>query len=272
MNAAMADGFDGLSVECMPGGLVGCVTTSVTKVQESQSQTFSEDVAAGQAEMVLVEAIKRGEEQAFMDLVERFHSPLLRVAMTFVHCEAVAEEVVQDTWLAVLEGIHRFEGRSSLKTWIFRILMNRAKTQGVRESRYVEFPRQTSTLDHKGSDIPDDAGLALGGEAWPGECVNKISSQTATLPDQQLLNQELVQRITAAIHRLPLMQRKVILLRDVEGFESEEVCRMLNLSDTNQRVLLHRARTKVREALAPYIGEIQSTPHFSKPCVLKPCA
>ncbi|MGD9852874.1 MAG: RNA polymerase sigma factor [Nitrospirales bacterium] len=224
------------------------------------------------AEADLVERVRRGDETAFMELVERYHSSLLRVALTFVHGRAVAEEVVQDTWMAVLEGIHRFEGRSSLKTWIFRILMNRAKTQGVRESRYVEFPGKASDADHGGIDRVDELPAALGGEGCPGNYAGIISSQTEASPERKLLNKELIEGIYAAIHTLPVMQRQVIWLRDVEGVESEEVCRMLGVSDPNQRVLLHRARTKVRQALAPYMDEIQPIPHAPKPWSLKPCA
>ena len=254
MNAAMADCFDVLS-----RGFNSLVCpenqgTSVFEVENWDRPEATVQHKTRNAEVIFVEAIKRGEEQAFMELVERFHSPLLRVAMTFVRCEAVAEEVVQDTWAAVLEGIHRFEGRSSLKTWIFRILINRAKTQGVRESRYVEFPGQVVGIDQGGADSFDDS-WAPGRKAWPDQCVNRISPQGDVPVDQQLMNKELVHRIAEAIQQLPAVQRKVILLRDVEGFESDETCRMLGLSDTNQRVLLHRARTKVRKALESYMEQ-----------------
>ena len=221
-------------------------------------------------EAVLVEAIKRGEEQAFKELVERFHSPLLRMALTFVHCEAVAEEVVQDTWMAVLDGINRFEGRSSLKTWIFKILMNRAKSQGVRESRYVEFPGKSASSEQGGSNSWDETDTVLGGEAWPGSSQELPSLQTDVSPERQSMNKELVERIYMAIGTLPVLQRKVIVLRDVEGFESGEVCRMLGISDTNQRVLLHRARTKVRQALEQYMEP--SPPGPSRDRFLEHCA
>jgi RNA polymerase sigma-70 factor (ECF subfamily) len=221
-------------------------------------------------EAILVEGIKGGEERAFMELVERFHSPLLRMALTFVHCEAVAKEVVQDTWMAVLEGINRFEGRSSLKTWIFRILMNRAKTQGVRESRYVEFPGESSRSDNGGSNSWEESGTVLGGEAWPGSSQDLPILQTNVSPERQIMNKELVERIYMAIGTLPALQRKVILMRDVEGFESEEICRMLGVSDSNQRVLLHRARTKVRQALEQYME--RSFPRPSQNRSMKHCA
>lgn len=212
-------------------------------------------VEDNRAETALVEGIRRGEEAAFMELVERFHLPLLRVALTFVHSKAVAEEVVQDTWMAVVGGISRFEGRSSLKTWIFRILINRAKTQGVRESRYVEFPGKSSSKGEGEMNSLEDPAGTLGGEGRPGTFVGMVSSQREVSPERQVLNKELGKRIDDAIHTLPVKQRQVILLRDVEGVESGEVCRMLGLSDTNQRVLLHRARTKVREALESYMKQ-----------------
>lgn len=202
-------------------------------------------------DLKLIEALRQANEVAFSTLIERYHGQLLRCAQTFVSNQAVAEEVVQETWMAVLEGIHRFEGRSSLKTWIFRILINRAKTKGVRESRYVEFPGKAVGIDQEGADSFDES-LALGGGPWPGQCLNMIAPQGDVPVDQQLMNKELVHRIVEAIQQLPAMQRKVILLRDVEGVESNETCRMLGLSATNQRVLLHRARSRVRQALAPY--------------------
>jgi len=267
-----------LTAECI-FGMCGNKQTARTRVNTvpflrdaDEMAPDHEQIGVSQAEAVLVDRIRRGEETAFMELVERLHAPLLRVALTFVHGEAVAEEVVQDTWVAVLEGIHRFEGRSSLKTWIFRILMNRARTQGVRESRYVEFPGKASDSDHGGSDMVEELPTVVGGEGWSGNYSGIISSQTEASPERKLLNKEMMERIYAVIHILPAMQRKVILLRDVEGFESGEVCRMLGVSESNQRVLLHRARTKVRQALAPYMDELQPNPRTPKPCALKSCA
>ena len=268
MNTAIAEDFELLPVVLNTDERIGFPVTPAMAAETRVSPDPDVQVPAQKAEIILVEAIRRGEEQAFMELVDRFHSPLLRVAMTFVHCEAVAEEVVQDTWVAVLEGIHRFEGRSSLKTWIFRILMNRAKTQGVRESRYVEFPGKPAGNEQKGSEAFDDSG-ALGAEGWPGQCLNMVSSYGDVPADQQLMNKEMVHRIGEAIQCLSVMQRKVILLRDVEGFESDEVCRMLGLSDTNQRVLLHRARTKVRQALELCIEPLPPSPSHGS---LKHCA
>lgn len=269
MNTAIAECFDLLSLDHQPVADFERATASTVDVEESGTPELSIETKGLRAEGILIEAVKRGEEHAFMELVERFHSPMLRVAMTFVHCEAVAEEVVQDTWMAVLEGIHRFEGRSSLKTWVFRILINRAKTQGVRESRYVEFPGQSHGTEQGKGEAAEDS-FVLGGEAWSATCLNMATSQVDDSPERQVINKELVERIAAAIQVLPAMQRKVIVLRDVEGFESEEICRMLGLSDTNQRVLLHRARTKVRQALGPYLEPQEPEPLHPWP--LKQCA
>lgn len=269
MSTAMVDSLDLLSTEPIPADRSRRSVLRGPELLDTDGPLNSVQERVDEGEAILVQAVKRGEERAFMELVERFHSPLLRVAMTFVHCEAVAEEVVQDTWVAVLEGIHRFEGRSSLKTWIFRILMNRSKTQGVRESRYVEFPGKFVGSDEGGPDSFEDSPM-LGGEAWPALCQNMISSQTSASPDQQMLNKELVQQITAGIHLLPAMQRKVIVLRDIEGLESGAVCRLLGISDTNQRVLLHRARVKIRQFLEPYLESPGPSP--ADPSSLKQCA
>ncbi|MCB9776336.1 MAG: sigma-70 family RNA polymerase sigma factor [Nitrospiraceae bacterium] len=268
MSTITAESIDGLFSAPASGRLRKSATPAlrVFKSHDRHEGRAEDDPA----EAALVERVRRGEETAFKELVERYHLPLRRVALTFVHSEAVAEEVVQDTWMAVLEGIHRFEERSSLKTWIFRILVNRAKTQGVRESRYVEFPQKVSDADQGGHDMVDELPAAPGGEGCPGNYSGIIFSQTEASPEGKLLNKEMVERMYVVIRTLPAMQRQVILLRDVEGGTSEDICRMLGVSESNQRVLLHRARTKVRQALAPYMDE--SNPYASKSCALRPCA
>jgi RNA polymerase sigma-70 factor (ECF subfamily) len=206
---------------------------------------------AARDEQRLVAALRAGDQAAFEQLIRMYHASLLRVARIYVSSRAVAEEVVQETWLGVLNGIERFEGRSSLKTWIFRILTNIAKTRGVRESRSIPF----SALQDPGlvpepaveperfrpPDDPVDPG------AW--------ASPPAPLPEQVLLSRETLGVIEAAIESLPPSQRAVITLRDVEGWSSEEVRNALEVSETNQRVLLHRARSKVRRALEEYASE-----------------
>jgi RNA polymerase sigma-70 factor (ECF subfamily) len=189
----------------------------------------------------LVDGLRAGDEEAFRSLMREYGAAMLRVAQMYVPSRAVAEEVVQEAWLGVLKGIGRFEGRSSLKTWLFRIVANTAKTRGVRESRSVPF----SSL---GGD--DDAAVDPDRFLGPGE---RFPGHWALPPEGHLLAQEAMEVIAREIDRLPPAQRAVITLRDVQGFISEEVRNALDLTETNQRVLLHRARSKVRSALEEYM-------------------
>jgi RNA polymerase sigma-70 factor, ECF subfamily len=211
---------------------------------------------ADPAEQRLVERLRAGDEQAFMELVERYGPSLLRVALLFVSTRAVAEEVVQETWLAVYSGIDRFEGRSSLKTWLFRILTNRAKTRAVREARSVPFSSLAPA--EAGSDEPsvDPARFLPPFHPNWGAWASPPRSWADT-PEQRLLGAETQRVIREAIETLPPVQRAVITLRDVEGYDSAEVREALELSEGNQRVLLHRARSKVRAALDAYLGEAE---------------
>jgi len=198
----------------------------------------------------LVAALRAGDEDAFRQLVEEWHSMMVRVAQIFVPSRAVAEDVVQETWLRVLGALDRFEGRSSLRTWVFRILVNTAKTRAQREGRVIPF----SALNDPGR-VPEpavDADRFLGpdDERFPGHW----SSPPRHLPEEELLAAETRERIAAAIEELPATQRAVISLRDVAGWSAEEVRNALDLSEVNQRVLLHRARAKVRRALEEYLS------------------
>jgi RNA polymerase sigma-70 factor (ECF subfamily) len=211
------------------------------------------DAAEGRStaavDLSLVEALRGGDEQAFATLVDRHQASLRRVARLYVDNSAVVEEVVQDTWLGVIQGLWAFEGRSSLKTWIFRILINRAKTRAVREGRTVPF----ASL---GSYDPDDAELAVNPDRFlpadhptePGHWA-RVPQDLGPSPERQLLAQETGDRLRATIEVLPANQRLVLCLRDVEGWSSDEVCNALGLRETNQRVL----RSKVRAALASYL-------------------
>ncbi len=197
----------------------------------------------------LVAALRAGDEDAFRELVREWHAPLLRVARIFTPSRAVAEEVVQETWLRVLGALDRFEGRSSLKTWVFRILVNTAKTRAQREGRSLPFsalqdPARVpeAAVDPERFFPPDDPSHPGGWSAPPSD-----------LPEERLLAAETRGRIAAAIEALPPSQRAVISLRDVEGWSSDEVRNALDLSEVNQRVLLHRARAKVRSALEDYL-------------------
>jgi RNA polymerase sigma-70 factor (ECF subfamily) len=204
-------------------------------------------------EAQLVEALRAGDERAFEQLIRMYQSALVRVAQIYVSSRAVAEEVVQETWLAVLNGIDRFEGRSSLKTWIFRILANRAKTRAEREGRTVPFSALSNPEGVPESAVDADRFLDPEHPRWPGHW----ATPPADWPEDRLLGQETQQVIDKAIEALPAAQRAVITLRDVQGWSSEDVCNALELSETNQRVLLHRARSKVRRALEEYLAEDQ---------------
>jgi len=204
---------------------------------------------AGQAE--LVAALRAGDEQAFTALIEELGPSMLRVARMYVSTRAVAEDVVQETWLAVLSGIERFEGRSSLKTWIFRILTNRAKTRGEREGRSVPFSSFASDADSDEGATVDADRFQRGGQfegAW-----RSAPSRWSDLPENRLVGKETIEVAQAAIAALPESQRTVITMRDVDGWSAEEVRNVLGLSESNQRVLLHRARAKVRRALETYL-------------------
>ena len=187
-----------------------------------------------------------------MDLVERYQPPMLRIARMYVSTRAVAEEVVQEAWVGVLKGLDAFEGRSSLRTWIFRILVNTAKTRGQREARSLPF----SSVWGPGRDgepaVEVERFLAADHPQWPNHWAAPPATWE-TVPEERLLSQETLERVGAAIEVLPPNQREVIRLRDVEGWSSVEVCNALEISETNQRVLLHRARAKVRRALEGYL-------------------
>jgi RNA polymerase sigma-70 factor (ECF subfamily) len=198
----------------------------------------------------LVQAIRDGDERAFAELVDRHHASLVRVAQGYVRDRAVAEEVAQDTWLAVLKGIDRFEGRSSLKTWIFRILANQAKSRAARERRTVPFSALTDADGDPDAPSVDPNRFDSATGMWsrpPGRWPDE--------PEGELLRGEARRVVLDAIGGLPDGQRAVITLRDVEGFDSAEACNVLGISEVNQRVLLHRARARVRQALEDYFEE-----------------
>jgi len=191
-------------------------------------------------DMELIQRLRAGDEQAFVVLVRRYHDSMIGLASSFVPSRAVAEEVVQDTWMGVLRGIGSFEGRSSLRTWLFRILVNRARTAGARERRSVAIVDAEPAVDPSRFDA---AGAWLSPpEAWIEEV------------DDRLRSGKLAGRIRSAIEELPARQREVVTLRDVEGLSSDEVCHVLEITDGNQRVLLHRGRSRVRQVLETEFG------------------
>src|SRR3954452_14563069 len=203
--------------------------------------------AVAMTEEQLLDALRVGDEQAFAQLVSRHHSAMLRVARNYVACAAVAEEVVQETWLGVLNGIHGFRGGSSLKTWIYRILINRAMSRGQREKRVVPFSSMMPAAEGVDEGYTPARFLADGHWATPPRPYETPSDRMALL--------EFRARLREALVRLPERQQIVVSLRDVEGLSSEEVCELLHISAENQRVLLHRGRTRLRQALESYADD-----------------
>ena len=198
--------------------------------------------AGGSDDAQLVSRLREGDEAAFRELVGRMHRGLLRVALAFVESPSAAEEVVQETWLAVVAQIDGFEGRSSLRTWIGTILGNRAKTRGVRDKRSVPF----SSLTPEDVDPVEPERFGKGG-TWSAP-----PHRWDDAPESLVLRKEARQAIERELKGLPEAQRTVVTLRDLEGWSSEEVCNVLEISETNQRVLLHRGRQRLRGALERY--------------------
>jgi RNA polymerase sigma-70 factor, ECF subfamily len=196
-------------------------------------------------ELALVARLKAGDERTFEELVNRLHATMLAVARTYVKTRADAEEVVQEAWVGVLNGLDRFEGRSALKTWILRIVANTAMTRGKREARSTPF----SSLLPEGEEAAVDPERFRGtNDAFPGHW-NGYPADWRSLPDEALLGREALAVIRRAIEELPRAQQTVITLRDIQGCSADEVCEALEVSAANQRVLLHRARSRVRAAL-----------------------
>jgi RNA polymerase sigma-70 factor (ECF subfamily) len=209
------------------------------------------DVAQDEGRLVV--AIRQGAEAAFATLVDRYSPLMLRVACFHVDSRDVAEEVVQEAWLSVLRSIDRFEGRSSLKTWLLVIVTNAARKRAARERRSVPF----SSLNTPGHSEPElDAERFFGADhpRW-ADCWSTIVRSWDEVPEEHLLGQEAVSTVQAAASSLPAPQRTVFMLRDVDGLSAVEVCNTLGLSDSNQRVLLHRARVRVRHALERYFDQ-----------------
>src|SRR6266478_9475944 len=202
----------------------------------------------------LIAARKLRDEAAFVTLVERYPAPLLRLALVYCRSLAIAEEIVQDTWLGVIQGIDRFEGRASFKTWLFQILVNRARTRAVREGRTLSFSSLTDEAKTPGEPAVPPERFRPADDPWPNNWALPPHSWGES-SDARLLAEETMELVSRAIAQLPPAQRQVITLRDVEGFTSEDVCNVLEISETNQRVLLHRARSRVRAALEAHLDE-----------------
>jgi RNA polymerase sigma-70 factor, ECF subfamily len=183
----------------------------------------------------LVERLRRGDEAAFAELVERYHPAMVRLALTRVRSRAVAEEVAQEAWVGLLRGIGGFEGRSSLRSWLFRIVVNRAISAGIRER--VHLPVADDELEHRNGRFSRDGAWVTPPVHWADEVIDRVTAP------------ELAARALEVIAELPPAQRSVVTLRDVDGLSSAEVCSILDITEGNQRVLLHRARARVRAAL-----------------------
>ena len=216
------------------------------------SADFSNDAS-------LVDALRGGDEGAFTWLLEQYHAPLHRTARMYVSTDAHADEVVQETCVAVLRGIDRFEQRSSLKTWLYRILMNIARTRGVKESRTIPFSSAAGAMSDGAEPTFDpDRFRPPEDPDWPGHWAS-LPLDWEHQPESRLLAGETVALVATVIDTLPPAQREVLTLRDVEGWTSVEVCNALELTEANQRVLLHRGRAKVRRALETYFeGSVAS--------------
>jgi len=211
----------------------------------SSPQSIPEDAT-------IINGLQAGDEAMFDTIVDRYSGSLLRLALAYVPSPAVAEEVVQETWLGVFEGIGRFEGRSSFQTWLFRLLTNRAKTRGTRERRYEPMGLGTAGDPDEGPSLEDTLFVAHGDRK--GHWLTPPQSWEPDTPERALLSKECREAIKKAIDGLPATQRQVMLLRDVEGVSCEDVCNILEISKMNQRVLLHCARLKVRTVLDAYLS------------------
>lgn len=214
--------------------------------RESATATATPDPIG--ADAALVARLRDGDEAAFALLVSRHHAQMHRLARNHVNSDAAAEEVVQETWLAVLRGLDKFEERSSLKTWLFRILLNTARREGRRRHREVSVAFSDESA---ASLLADDWFHPMTSEGFAGWWARYPRTWTA-LPESRAEARELRAVIVTAIEALPSVQRDVVVLRDIEGFDSAETCLLLDLSDGNQRVLLHRARSRIRLALDAY--------------------
>lgn len=209
---------------------------------------------AATGEMDLVQRLRNGDEAAFTGLVDRLHGSLIRLAMTHVSDRSVAEEVVQDTWIGVLEGLDRFEGRSCIRTWIFRILINKAKTRGVRESRHVSLA-PVGMADDEGEEHAVDPSRFHATGPMAGSWASFPQPWDEATPEKLLLSKEGCAFLDRAIQGLPPHLKQVLVLKDVEGVDSQEVCKILGITETNLYVRLHRARSRVRQVLEKYLAE-----------------
>lgn len=204
-------------------------------------------------ETALLKLLRQRDETAFTQLVEQYHSSLVRLASIYTKDTGAAEEVAQDTWLAVLHGLNRFEGRSSLKTWIYTILTNKAKTRSQRENRTISYSDLEEAAQHQPA-VASDRFNDPSAEKWPNHWSREgAPTSWAGIPENVILSEETLDLIRTTIDQLPVSQRAVITLHDMEELTSQEICNILGISETNQRVLLHRGRARVRQILEDYL-------------------
>lgn len=215
-----------------------------------ENQSLFIGTEATNAEQSLLVRLRRGEEGAFDEVVTKHHGALIRMAMGYVGDREVAEEVVQDTWMAVIQGLSRFEGRSSLRTWIFGIMIHKAKDRGVREKRHTTFSSFESVDD--GDEPVDPSRFYQSGE-WVGHWAVSPQPWDEQTPEKLLASQQAVSAMQRAIDALPPTLKDALILRDVEGIEAKEACNILKITETNLYVRLHRARERVRQAVETYL-------------------
>lgn len=202
-------------------------------------------------EGALIAALRARDEVAFARLVDRHTPSLLRVARGYVPSHQIAEEVVQETWIALVKGIDKFEGRSSLRTWLFTVMINIAKARGLRERRDTD----AAVAAFTGGTV-DPARFRTGEDPYPGHWKPEhLPSPFPETPEGSLLGNELTEVARRELDKLPGRQRTVVTMRDMLGFDSAEVCELLGISAANQRVLLHRGRAAIRRVLEDYLKD-----------------
>ena len=232
---------------------VGAISTAVECPIVAAQQVEQSQLSLGvMKDLALLSRLRQGEEGAFGELVKQHHRALVRTAMGYVADREVAEEVVQDSWMAVIEGLDRFEGRSSLRTWIFGIMIHKAKDRGVREKRHVTFSSFESADDEVEGTV-DPSRFHQSGE-WAGHWAFPPQPWDEQTPEKLLASQQAVNAMNKSIEALPQTLKEVLILRDVEGVEAKEVCEILKISESNLYVRLHRARERVRRAVETYLA------------------
>lgn len=215
--------------------------------------TLAEGSTVTHDDSQLLAAVREGDEASFVILVERYHASLRRLARMYVDASSV-DDVVQETWIGVLHGLPTFEGRASFKTWLFRILVNRARTRAVRNARTIPMSAWVQAETETREFAVDPSRFRPADDRYPGHWMPLMKPSADEMPEERLLAGELDNVVREALRTLPPAQAEVVRLRDVEGLSSEDVCQLLDLTEGNQRVLLHRGRSKIRTSLIAYLS------------------